>query len=125
MSSLAVLNDDVMMIIFTYLEPCNIIDLYDAFPQMVNEIFQRNQHFKMPCDTYISDKLVDWFEMKQFSLDLKIDVIQQNDQIKIFRNHHLYYFACPHVGQEMWYKNGKVHILLYLLRFLKDFIYHL
>ena len=116
MSSLVTLNDDVMMLIFTYLEPHHVIHLHHAFPQIVNEIFQRNPHFKMPCYTYIRDDIVDWFEMNHKPLDLMIETkhcqlhVEYLKNGKKHRDDDLPAIVSYEYGEfQYWYQNGKLY----------------
>ena len=116
MFSLAVLNDDVMMLIFTYLEPYHIINIHHAFSQIVNELFQRNSHFKMPCYGYIYDDIVDWFDMNHFPLDLitekrrSIDYTYYLKNGKRHRDDDLPAVISDKYGEfQHWYQNGKLY----------------
>ena len=114
--SLNCLHDDVLMSIFMFLKPHHIIRLYNEFPQIVVEIFQRNIYFKMPCKKYINQCIVEWFERKNLPLDLLIEIKTDLLYTRYFKNGKLHRdndlpaVVSHKYGQvQSWYKNGERH----------------
>jgi hypothetical protein len=112
--NLSFLNDDVLLYIISFLKPHDVTNLPVLF---VTELFQRNQHFKMPCYTYIHDDIVKWFEMNHLPLDLLIEHRKFGFSEMYLKNGYLhreddlpaYIHHQPGSSCQIWYQHGKIH----------------
>jgi len=113
------LNYDVLMKIVLFVEPHDIKRLCEfsfEADKIITDLFAKNLHFNIPCKMYIVDDVVDWFNIKNFRLDLLMEIkINHNWGMTLyFRNNELHRDDdLPAViwlsGRKEWYQNGELH----------------
>ena len=83
------MNQDVQIVILSFLQPKDIISLYHANSSLLENL-KTNIGFVVCCYEIISDDMVIWFQEKQ---------------IKI----HLFQYHMKFHNYEAWYENGQLH----------------
>ena len=85
------LNDDVHIHIFSYLQPQDIIASYNSFRSILDHL-AHHIGFKIHCKHVVNDNIIKWFEEKQIQLHL----LKQ-------------YKIQPYCRSKTWLTNGKLH----------------
>ena len=87
---LASLPYDLLNKVMIFLEPKEVITLYECSKDVIKETMEET-NFIVECKVIIPDEQVKWFETN----NIKINLLEEYN-INLF-------------GDQMWYKNGKLH----------------
>lgn len=102
-------NEDVQILIFSYLEPEDIIASYELIPkQLISHI-----GFEVYCKKIVSEETISWFEQKKIKIHLLIEKNIRNNGITWRRNGKTHRDNdLPAViadDYRIWWYNGLVH----------------
>ena len=106
------LIQDVQIEILSYLNPEDIITLYEVYQVMIDKL-SIHKGFEIHCTKLLNDDQIDWFRKKNIKLYLwKYNVINKESHKwyqngKLHRDDDLPAVICG-IGQE-WYQNGLRH----------------
>lgn len=104
------LNDDIVLELFSYLNPCEIIALYESCGKVFENI-TNHIGFIVNCQTIVDEKDILWFQNKNICLNLLREcILGNNDDSE-------WYFQKPkkvesrfhYTGPQKWFLNGKLH----------------
>ena len=107
------LNQDVQMIILSYLEPHEIMTMYGLFKTMLDEL-SKHIGFIVNCSDIVSEQVIEWFQEHNIRLKL-IETIKIDDKCQIWllngkrhRDNDLPAIVYKD-GSKQWFWNGDRH----------------
>lgn len=108
------LVQDAQLIILSYLEPNDIMQMYIIFKTMLNEL-SLYCNLIIRCTTIVDDSIVDWFKKHKIQLKFIETIIHDKYNKEMwYRNGKLHRdndlpALIRHNGNLLWYQNGKLH----------------